>query len=364
MRTRIIYLTILISSVLLFSCNKEEVITPTKKGKMIEMPVSIEVSSKKADEVETRAVEPTVAGTCNVDEILLLIYSGENSVSDITQLTYTSQETLSCTKENDKWVARGTINGEAGKNYAIFALGYNKENESGNFSVTPILPTLYGETMITLNSTQYNEHIKRYRTPELFAGNVMPQNGTEVFTANGEVALTGELHRSVGKCSLTLTDIPQNITKISWLTEKISEYNLLYRDWVGKKNYPMGVPGADEQTNAISEIASIERGADNRWSTNTLVSYFIPLQESLYYADVTDDSGKTTRYQIKCADVRGLTIWLGLISYGVKDYRFTIAPNYYLSVEGPFSTLQNSGNLHLELGAMDEYNEDFLKPIP
>ena len=71
MKRNTAYFIIIVSSLLLFSCSNEEEIYPSVKESItIEMPVSIEITSGKANQAKTRAADDTgstmVPGTCDV----------------------------------------------------------------------------------------------------------------------------------------------------------------------------------------------------------------------------------------------------------------------------------------------------------
>lgn len=371
MKRNTAYFIIIVSSLLLFSCSNEEEIYPSVKESItIEMPVSIEITSGKASQAKTRAADDTgstmVPGTCIVNEVLLLVFSGENSITDRTKLTYDSQKTLTCKQEGGKWVARGSITGVTNKKYSVFALAYNKEKEGNNFSISPsplVNTTTYGETKVALSATTILGTLNKYETPEFFAGNVMPQGVTsEIFpvTENGEIALTGTLYRAVGKCTFTLTGIPAKIKKITWLTEKIADSNLIYRsNEILDNRYPMGIPSVEEQRKYISQVAEAEHTTNETWDT-TLETFLIPLRSSLFYIEATDETGASTRYLVRCPDQWKRTIWIAFLSYGVQDYRFTIAPNYLISVSGSYEQLQTAGSIRIDLSPMEEYDGGLL----
>lgn len=370
MKRGIAHLIILFFSVLLYSCSKEEILSVPQEGKIVEIPVCIEISSQKTDLLQTRAEDNgMVAGTCAVNEILLLIYNGTTDITDITQLTYSTQKTLVCKQEGSKWVARGTVNVQANQNYAIFALAYNSENEKASFGISPTSLeegiTTYGDTKITIVPITATGSPDSYTTPELFAGNVMPKGVTKnIFTSSTseEVALTGTLYRAVGKASITLTGIPANIKKLSFLTEKVSDWNYLFRQsfYNLDPDYPMGIPAEDEQKNSISEVAKVEHTEDVIWGT-TLTSYFIPLTKSRFYIEATDNTGNKIRYLVKCADKMYDTIWIAIIGYGVTNYYFYIKPNYQLNISGTYEQLQFSGSIKIDLSEMGEYDGGLLE---
>lgn len=359
------YLAIAVTSFMLFACSKEEIVSPDDE-EFVEMPVTIEIATRNQSQLSTRATDEELAGTCNVDKIMLLIYSGPTTVTDRRQLKFDSRQIVDCNKEGGKWVARGSITGTANTNYSVFALGFNS-GEQNWFQLVPspltVGGTTYGETKVALNYTNITGTLNRYDTPEFFAGSVSPKGSvSDVFMADGETGLTGTLYRAVGKCSFKLTNIPANIKKISWLTEKIADYNILYRLNAGGgiiSTYPMGIPGEDELHKNLSEIASVQRTGNAVWQT-TLSSFLLPLMNTLFYIDATDDNGNTTRYLVKCADNYSNSIWIYIIGYGVQSYRFSIPPNYQINVSGTFDQLKNSGNVLIDLSDMYEYDGGLL----
>jgi len=354
MKREFIYFLLIVP--LLLSCSKEEIPSSLDSKEKIEMPVSIEITSGKKNESSTRAdMKP---GTCNVDKVLLLIYSGESTVTDRTQLTYVEQTVLDCKQENGKWVARGKVTGTVGKKYCIFALGYNDAKEKNSFSIENVTAgQTYGNAKVKLALPMADGN----NTPEFFAGNVHPQGKDMVFTSEGEEALTGTLYRAVGKCAVKLTGIPANIKKLTWVSEKFAETNILYRTTgLELDKYPMGIPADDELNQTATNIASIENSITNGTWDASLDAFFIPLMKSLFFVDATDENGNTTRYLVKSADQWSLTIWLGFITYFVESYRFSVYPNFQMSIEGTFDKLRNSGNLSIDLSPMEEYDGGLL----
>lgn len=371
MKMKTTYLLILLFSLSFFSCSNEEIISPDDAGKPIEIPVSIKIASGENSQVQAKAESDAegAIGTSDVNEILLIVYSGPTATTNIKQLTYHSHQTLTCTENGRFKIAHGSISVTTDTNYAVFALGYNNESDIHNFAIEPVLDqliagvTTYGDTKVSLK--KISEAPDSYKTPELFAGNVMPEGVTKfVFTAqkNEEIALTGTLYRAVGKCLITLTDIPANIKKISWLTEKMPAWNHLYNETYANLSpkYPMGGPTSDEHIQMVSEVASVEHADNVVWNT-TLESFFIPLDKSHFYIDVTDDKDTKTRYLVKCANKMYNTIWVALVGYGVQDYYFYIKPNYQLSISGSFEQLKFSGNIKIDLSAMEEYDGGLLE---
>lgn len=369
MRKKLLYL-LLVSVLFFFSCSSEELPSVADGAASVEMPVVIKAGTAKA--ISTRESNFEHPGTCEVNELLLLVYSGE--VNKLEELIYESSLTLSCVKENDEWVARGSIKGKAGRYYAVFALGYNKEKEAELFSVADVngnplvaKTTIYDDTRIVLNPVPVVGTLNRYDTPEFFAGNVRTRDGfSETFMADGDVQLTGWLYRAVGKGSLTVTGVPSNIRKITWMTEKIADNNKLYRRLTeeGKwGDYPMGVPQADEQRKAISEVASVERGtldADATTWTASLESFFIPLEKSQFYLDATDNDGNSVRYMVKSPDHWVYTVWIGIIAYIVKSNSFSIYPNYWLTLNGTFDKLKDGANIRMDFTPMEEYDAGYM----
>lgn len=360
------YLAVLFSSVLLFSCSDEEKYFSIER-ETVEMPVSIAVAPTGQTQLETKATDEELAGTCNVDKILLLVYSSSASTDDRRQLTFLSRQTLDCIQENGKWVARGSVTGTLNTYYSIFALGYNSGDE---FNILPAVLqtgiTTYGDTKISLKENIVSGTLNSYRTPEFFAGNVMPKGAaSEIFQADGETPLTGTLYRAVGKCKFTITHIPATIQKITWLTEKIADYNILYRiSSTGAvfSKYPMGIPTDDELHKYVSAVTEITRPGNAEWTAD-MQTFLIPLTKSLFYIDATDNNDNTTRYLVKCADNYTNSIWIYILGYGVQSYRFSIPPNYQVSVKGSFEQLKNASNILIDLSDMENFNFDggFLK---
>lgn len=365
MRKLLSYSAIILSLLLLFSCSNEEII-PSINKERIEMPISIEIASSSQTQLESKSGEVDLTGTCDADKVLLLVYEGATSITDRRNLTYQASYVLDC--ENlgtNKKKAYGTITGAINTNYSIFAIGYNstKENfqvlasDGTNISST----TTYGDTQIVLNTISEGS-LNRYTTPELFVGSVMPKNiNTEVFTVTGEAKLTGTLYRAVGKGEFTITNIPPNIKKICWLTEKLATYNILYRENNGQviSKYPMGIPTDKELRKELS-VVDVKTNTENiEWETK-MESFFIPLKESLFYIDATDENNKTTRYLVKCADKFSNTQWLYVGGYGVLSYRFSIPHNYRVVVKGRFEQLENSSNMLIDLSPIENIDGGFL----
>lgn len=355
-----------ISVLLLFSCSNDNPVP--EAGESIEMPVSIEISKGKKQISRATDHEWGMAGTCNADKVMLLVFKGPKGAkqADVKDFNYISRQILDCRESGEQRIARGTITGEADATYAVFAIAYNNAAEAAHFTITDTTTT-YGDVKIQLIPTAGGARPDSYYTPELFVGHVTsPGSTTWVFTADGKTRLGGVLYRAVGKCTFSVKDIPANIRKVEWITGEMTNYSNIYNPDMMFDEYPMAFPGSDKQLKKASQVASAERGslAEGVVSWNAAMeSFFIPLKESLFFIDATDDEGVITRYLVKCPDRWEYTIWIGIINVIVSEYKFSVAPNWLIEIAGTYSQLKNSGNMVIDLTEVtSEYDGGILPP--
>lgn len=355
---------------LLFSCGKNDRTFPPLPGESIEIPVSVEISKGKRQTSRATDHEWAMEGTCQADRVMLLVFKGAEGATqyDVQGFNYIARKVLTCREAGGKRIARGSITGEANATYAVFAIAYNDSLEKPHFTIADTNSTLE-EIKIRLIPAAGGARPDAYRTPEFFVGYVTPPgNDSWVFTADGEARLGGTLYRAVGKCTFTIRGVPANIQKVAWITDEMTDYCNVFNPNMMLDEYPIGFPGEDKQLKKPSEVASVERGtpAESAVAWDAFMgSFFIPLENSLFYIDATDDNGNVTRHLVKCPDRWEYTDWIGIVNTIVSEYKFSVAHNWLIEVSGTYDQLNNSGNMVIDLAeANSEYDGGVLPPVP
>ena len=353
-------------ALILSSCSNNNPIP--EPGESIEMPVSIEISKGKSQASRAADHEWAMEGTSTADKVMLLVFKGPKGATkaDIKDFNYVFHQILECRESGTKRIARGSITGEADATYGVFALAYNSTTEAALFNITDTNAT-YADVKIQLIPTPGGAKPDIYQTPEFFAGHVAPPGNTNwVFTADEQTKLGGILYRAVGKCKFSVKDIPANIRQVAWVTGEMTNYCNIYNSTTIFDEYPMGFPGSDKQLKRVCQVASADRGILTGGATSwnaAMETFFIPLKESLFFIDATDDGGSTTRYLVKCPDRWEYTIWIGIINVIVSEYKFSVAPNWLIEISGTYDQLKNAGNMVIDLTEVtSEYDGGILPP--
>lgn len=396
---------------LLFACSSEEDLTGQQgehpKG-VVEMPVVIALSGNTSKEMQTRAGEeekkdevhkPVMPGTANVDKVMLYIFKSENptqkDVINPDEYTYMSRleltdfinvsngsitikhngKDMSIPVHNGDKVAVGNIKLDPNTCYVIWTVAYAKSQEE-LFNIVATETTTLSELKVQLAETTNT-------TPELFVGclycnqeeadgswtNMQEFSTTRpIFDFNESMLLFGQLYRSVGRVSVTLTDIPEDIHEISLVSSIFPTthpaFNNAFIEATAPKFYcyPMGYCNETlEKTNKI--VATTKVQLINGIRSATVSSFFFPFSESAPKKG-TENSPTNNRtyfyiqagdkqYLVKCADpgITIETIWTMLYEVLISQNTFIVPINWDTRISGKFETLKQ-GNLKIDLSEM------------
>lgn len=408
MRKIFAYIPLLI---FLFACSNEEDFTgqqgtPSTDG-TVEMPVVISLSGNTGKEMRTRANEgastdrvyqPSVPGTANVDKVKLYVFKCDrpsfedeikaeeytfDSSMELTDFADASsgsitikhdEKEISLPVHNGDRVAVGNITLDANLYYVIWAVAYDKSQESW-FNIPIAENNKLSDLKVQLTGNT---------TPELFAGclyyneqdeTVNREEQQEFSTSrpisgfNESMLLFGQLYRSVGRVSVTLKGIPEGIDEISFVSSIFPTSLIAFNKWFVdnatdpfKYCYPMGYCNEKlSTTNTKVATATVEAKAGEE-RTATVSSFFLPFND-------TSESGVATKiknrayfyieaggqqYMVKCADTTEgelPTIWSQLYEVLVSQNTFIVPVNWDIRISGDFETLKQ-GNLKIDLSEM------------
>lgn len=401
---------------LLFACGSEEDLSGQQgehpKG-VVEMPVVIALSGNTSKEMQTRAGEkentdevhkPAMPGIANVDKVMLYIFKSEKQAQKdfINPDEYTYMSCLALTdfinvsngsitiKHNGKdmsipvhngdKVAVGNIKLDPETCYVIWTVAYAKSQEE-LFDIAVTENTTLSELKVQLKGTTNT-------TPELFVGclycNQEEADGSwtnmqefsttyPISDFNESTLLFGQLYRSVGRVSVTLTDIPEDIQVISLVSSifprSLPAFNKLFMENSADPYsycYPMGyynekLTGEENGTTVATTTVQTINGQ----RTATLSSFFFPFTQATSETDQSSTApainrayfyvctDKGDKYMVKCADqaVELPTIWMMLYEVLISQNTFIVPINWDTRISGKFETLKQ-GNLKIDLSEM------------
>ena len=236
---------ILMYSLLLGACTAEEEVIEPVIPETMEVPISFDLSMTGP---ATRAFPPKEANVrdCYVDKVDVYVYSRPEDGNYMEGnkrdgFTYRSQITLTAVPQfsdgeagppysgdQPRYTASGTLSLSSGNEYYITAVAYSSaqgEHEMFQRNGT-YLANSYLELLPKVEETPTD-----YQTPELFFGTVVYDETGErdtVFsyddvkdTPAGQTSLTGWLYRGVAGIEITLTNVPESVTKIELLADTI-----------------------------------------------------------------------------------------------------------------------------------------------
>lgn len=365
----------------LFFCCDDRDFLPSKEEAergMKAVPIAITLPGGKvltrSDDIDITG-QPTIPGGVSVaDSVRVLVYRNINrrgtsgyKATDPTQYKYDTtneRKSKACKVSGNDKVARDTFMVDPDYDYWVIAYAYRKEDyTSFRFS--------HDKTLLTdkVIITPVIEN-KEYHAPEFFYGflhtandaddNIISGNKLTSGTADTVVALTGTIYRSSGRISVTLTDVPPEVTELSLIVEKYPKTCPLYAVINGYAPYhPIGFPlGDDIITTGV--VVQTVRKEDFTSFTAVITADMLRVQNSYLYIGVTKAGGGSTRYMLKSPDYEIFTIYIGIIEVIVDAFRFTIPINFHIKVKGSFNDL-TKGNLSIDGESMGEYFEGFLE---
>ena len=234
-------------SLLLGACTAEEEVIEPVIPETMEVPISFDLSMTGP---ATRAFPPKEANVrdCYVDKVNVYVYSRPEDGNYVEGnkrdgFTYRSQVTLTAVPQfsdgeagppysgdQPRYTASGTLSLSSGNEYYITAVAYSSaQGERKMFQRQgSFLENSYLELLPKENGTSVEDDTKDYQTPELFFGTVVYNNTDTIFHYDdvkndpaGQTSLTGWLYRGVAGIEITLTNVPESVTKIELLADTI-----------------------------------------------------------------------------------------------------------------------------------------------
>lgn len=374
-QTNMKYIIILFISFfyLLTSCSDEE-LQEVSKVKTIPIIVTLPGTDivTKAGSIEG---PPSVPGdACEADHVQILVYrnkqkrgsSGYNAINaDQYQYdaTNNTKQPVACTASGNNKIARDVFNVDPEYDYWVFAYAY-KETDKASFSFTTGTESLLTDK-VAINPTVAD---KEYHAPEFYYGFLHTADdaddriieGNKVTETTADISLTGTIYRSVGRITLTLTDIPADVSQLNLIVEKYPKSCPLYAQVNGYLPYhPIGYPLADDITEGIV-INSMNKD-DITSSTAVFTSNTLRVEDSFLYVEVIKEGQATgLKYLVKCPDYTIYSINTAIIEYVVDSDKFTIPINFHVKIKGSYNNL-TKGNLSIDGGVMDEFFGGFLE---
>lgn len=226
---------ILMYSLLLGACTAEEEVIEPVIPETMEVPISFDLSmtgpaTRAFDEpdISTEEVRQT-----SVDRVNVYVYSRPDDETYPNDLAGFKRHggvvTLHAVKNNDggvaghlpaNYTASGVLSLSSGNEYRITAVAYSAEREGNLF----VMKGDYLEQQAHIELTDGEQ----YKTPELFFGTVVHNYTDTIFHYDdvkndpaGQTSLTGWLYRGVAGIEITLTNVPESVTKIELLADTI-----------------------------------------------------------------------------------------------------------------------------------------------
>lgn len=226
---------ILMYSLLLGACTAEEEVIEPVIPETMEVPISFDLSmtgpaTRAFDEPEipTGDVRQT-----SVDRVNVYVYSRPDDETYPNDLAGFKRHggvvTLHAVRTNEgevaghlpaSYTASGVLSLSSGNEYRITAVAYSAEKEGNLF----VMKGDYLEQQAHIELTDEEQ----YKTPELFFGTVVHNYTDTIFHYDdvkndpaGQTSLTGWLYRGVAGIEITLTNVPESVTKIELLADTI-----------------------------------------------------------------------------------------------------------------------------------------------
>lgn len=226
-------------SLLLAGCTAEEDVIGSVTIETIEVPISFDLAMTGP---ATRAFPPAETNDrgCYVDKVDVYVYSRpdddiymeENKRDGFmyrSQVTLTAQETGEVVDKQPRYTASGVLSLSSGNEYYITAVAYSAEKgERSLFRRTGSALESSCFELLPIDTVGEDNDEPEYRTPELFFGTVVYNNTDTIFHYDdvkndpvGQTSLTGWLYRGVAGIEITLTNVPDSVTKIELLADTI-----------------------------------------------------------------------------------------------------------------------------------------------
>lgn len=342
---RILYIPLLL---LFYACSSEDAIVDNQ-ATTVEVPFTVSISTKP-ESGQTKAVTiPPIAGNTTANTVKIYVFEDPNGSEDLLNPNPFFYKAEGIITENingasGDYIAKGNFTASTGASYRIIALAYDSDKYGTALAESLFtVGTSFSAAMVTLQNKV---------TPELFAGYLRVKDGVSdvISKVDGTTELTGNLFRTVGYVSITLTNIPDDISSLTFVSQKFASTKSIYNIKTSDSRYPLWF--VDETLKETYAGVSTVAKENFEGNTATLKSFFFPLGEinrTFFYIDVLKNgSSYPIRLQVKCADTKWeQTIWLGLFDKLVSSNSFAIPINWQLNLSGDYSTLA-SGNIKID----------------
>ena len=369
------YIIILFISLfyLLTSCSDEEL---QEVSKVKTIPITVTLPGTDIV-TKTGGIDgpPSVPGdACEVDHVQVIVYknkqkrdaSEDYNARSAEQYQYDATNTrqpVACTVSGNNKIAKDVFNVDPEYDYWVFAYAY-KDTDKDSFSFTTGTESLLTDKVVITPTVVGKE----YHAPEFYYGHLHTADdaddhiieGNKVTQTVADISLTGMIYRSVGRITLTLTDIPADVSQLNLIVEKYPKSCPLYAKVNGYAPYhPIGYPLADDITEGI--VINGMNKDDITSSTAVFTSNTLRVEDSFLYVEVIKE-GQTTglKYLVKCPDYTIYSINTAIIEYVVDSNKFTIPINFHVKIKGSYNNL-TKGNLSIDGGVMDEFFGGFLE---
>lgn len=344
---RILYIPLLL---LFYACESDDAIVDNNQATTVKVPFTVSISTNpESGQTKAPILPPEVDGATTANTVKIYVFEDTNGSEDLKnpeRFLYKEEGTITenINGTTGDYIAKGNFTATSSASYRIIAFAYDSN----------VYGTELAEPLFTVGSTSFSTAMVTLQnkvTPELFAGNLRVKDGVSdvISKVDGTTELTGNLFRAVGYVSITLTNIPDDVNRLAFVSQKFATTKNIYnKNALG--NYPLWYVDLDlEET-----YASVSTVAKESFENNgvTLKSFFFPLGEAnrtFFYIDVLKNgSSYPIRLQVKCADTKwDSTVWLGLFDKLVSSNSFVIPVNWQLKLSGAYSTLA-SGNIKID----------------
>lgn len=363
-RRKFIYLCDILFALFISSCSNEEIVKEIETEGLQENERSITIGihiDTKNQSTTTKAgglTDPPVVGTCTADAGRILIFEADTESGPFLYKTRTiEEESVTFTQRADGWwEGKSSYIPEDNKYYLIYAYAYDSQSFSTNLgtelTVTDRKLRNRGGDLTVDNVAYFAmpsvTSITEGHTQEVFGEylckveNGKPQTGTIIGSEKRN--LSGTLLRQTGRLEISLTDLPDDVTKASMVIED-------YYSKVPIRSYHTET-GLNEPFQTDYMITVATKAVTNK--SVTLTADLFRTDNSYVYVELETAGGKT-RYPVRCADMEEApTIADAIVETLVKDYKITVPSNWYLQLSGNYNDL-NKSNLTIKTAWGDDY---------